>query len=453
MRLIPDSAYGVVARSRVRNAMSSRDSIDGIEDEPYQGLYHAMQPKVLDGAPGHLPDRFDLAEILKSTREARGWTLDEVSEITRVRRAYLEALEQAAYDVLPPRAFALGYVKAYAKALDLDEETLADMFKREVSEPHTRLHAPSGASLEDVKPNYRLYITAGVCLVVAIVAWNILQYKPLLLAARNRADAFDSLPWSKGAVPLIRDGVVLLTKPAPAPRDQDIPAPYVTPGLESQFASLAATDASNDDGGPVPVQDVLPSHAFNPQGAVYGAQPENSSVTIQATRSVTLTLRDNGGIVYFAHQFGPGEAFRLSQTDQQNLIVDISDPKAFDIYYNGEYAGPMAATQTQVGQLNARAAQLANALDATQASQHQVASVFEVPPAPEAPTVIKKSDQPIPYMQPKPEPAAAPKPVTPRPTAPASASASSSAPASSVATPPAAAPSPAVPEPATPAPQ
>ena len=411
--------------------MSGSDGIDGIEDEPYQGLYHGVgQAGDLSGAtPGHLPDRFDLAEILKTTREAKGWTLDEVSEITRVRRAYLEALEQAAYDILPSRPFAIGYVKAYAKALGLDEETLADMFKRDMSEPHTRLHAPSGASLEDVKPNYRLYITIAGCLVAAIVVWNILQYKPVLLAAHNRNGGFDSQPWSSG-MPLFQNGVVLVTRPAPAPKDQDVPQPYITPGLENGFASIAAANTSSD-AAPVPVQDVLPSHAFNPRGAVYGAQPEDSAVTLQATASVSLTLHDSGGNVFYAQQLSPGEAFRLSQTDQQGLIVDVSDPKALDVYYNGEYAGGMDQPKTQVGQLNARAAQMAAALEAKQASQHQVASVFIAGPPPEAPTVVKRPDTPIPYLpsEPKPEAAAEkkPAPVKAEPEKPAPASTSSSA--------------------------
>ena len=387
--------------------MSGSDGIDSIEDEPYQGLYRGVaQAHILSAE--HLPDRFDLADVLKKTRQSKGLTLDEVSETTRVKRAYLEALEQAAYDVLPPRAFAIGYVKAYAKALDLDEETLADMFRRDMAEPQTRLHAPSGASLEDVKPNYRLYISIAGCLVAAIVVWNILQYKPLLLAARNKAGDFASQPWSQGRT-LIHDGAMLLTKPAPAPRDQDIPAPYVTPGLEDGFASIAAANTSSA-GAPVPVQDVLPSRAFNPQGAVYGAQPQDSQVTIQATKSVSLTLHDAAGSVFFAHQFSPGEAFRLSQLpDQQGQIVDVSDIKGFDVYYNGEFAGPMDTPKMPVGRLNQRAAQMAAALDAKQASQHQVASVFIAAPPPEAPVVVKKSDQPIPYMP------SAPKPVEVKP--------------------------------------
>ncbi len=388
--------------------MSGNDGIYGIEDEPYEGLYRGvMQPKQLSETPGHLPDRFDLAEILKTARAAKGLTLEQVSEITRVRPAYLEALEQAAYDILPSRPFAIGHVRAYAKALDLDEESLVEMFKRDLAEPQARLHAPSGASLEDVKPRYRLFVTVGVCLVVAIVAWNILQYKPVILAARSKGDNFASQKWTQG-MPLIRDGVMLLTKPAPAPRDQDIPQPYITPGLEDGFASIAATTNASSQA-PVPVQDVLPSHAFNPAGAVYGAAPETSAVTMQATRSVALTVHDAAGNIFFAHQFSPGEAYRLPQADSQGLIVDISDAKGFDIYYNGEYAGPWDTARAPVSQVNARAAQMASALDAKQASQHQVASVFTAEPAPEAPVAIKKSDQPIPYM---PATAATPKPET-----------------------------------------
>src|SRR6185312_6318307 len=132
--------------------MSAETTPSVIEDDAYQGIYHGLGAAAKGRPSGDdvRADRFHLAEILKRTREAHGLTLDEVAEITRVRRAYLEALEQAAYDVLPSRAFAIGHVKAYAKALGLDEETLADMFKVEVAESATRLHAPSGASLEDL---------------------------------------------------------------------------------------------------------------------------------------------------------------------------------------------------------------------------------------------------------------------------------------------------------------
>ncbi len=406
--------------------MSAETTPSVIEDDAYQGVYHGLGVAMKGRSDGVRSDRFHLAEILKTTREAQGLTLDQVAEITRVRRAFLEALEQAAYDVLPSRAFAIGHVKAYAKALGLDEETLADMFKVEMAES-VRLHAPSGTSLEDVKPNYRLYVTAAICLVAAIAVWNVLQHNPNLLSSKPGGPGnLDTQKWSAG-VPMIRDGVVYVTRSAPAPKDQDIPPPYVTPGLEAGFSSIAAA-SNHDQAAPVPVQDVLQARkSFNPRGAVYGAPPENSTVTVQATKSVNLVVHGGDNTVYFAHELGEGEAYRLPANSQQELAVEVSDPTAVDMYYNGEYAGVMDGPSSTIGRMNQRAQQLSAALDAHQAAQGQVSTLYKAPPpAPEKPQLAAHSDAPIPYM-----PAAkplAPAPVHPTPKA-AKAAASSASPA------------------------
>ncbi len=413
-RLILGPACGSVGDDECGTVMSANDSINAIEDEPYQGLYRGAVSHYAD-ARDHLPDRFDLAEILKTTREARGWTLEQLADMTRVRRAYLEAFEQAAYDVLPPRAFAIGYVKAYAKALGLDEETLADMYKRDVSEPHGRLHAPSGASLDDVKPNYRMYIVVAVGLVAAVVIWNVVQRKPIDLSRFNRPGAMGNESWSVGQ-PLIRDGVVYVSKPMAAPKDQDVPQPYVTPGLEEGFASVEAAH-NQSSSAPVVVQDALQGRkAFNPRGAIYGSAPESSAVTIQATKSVNLVMRGSDGTVYFAHQLGAGESFRLPSNAQQDLLIDVSDISAFEMYYNGEYAGAIEALVTPVGRMNARAAQLSAQLDARQTAAGQASATYHsVTPAPERPVAAPKSTAPLPYLPTN--PVAAPKPVAVKPVA------------------------------------
>lgn len=430
--------------------MSTREPPQIIEDEPYEGLYRGESNHLLSrpetAGSGHLPDRFDLAEILKKTRERMGLSLDEVSELTRVRRAYLEAFEQAAYDILPPRAFAIGYVKAYAKALGLDEESLADMYKRDASEPTVRLHAPSGASLEDVKPNYRAYILAGVGLVAAVGIWNVVQHKPLSGGQRAADSKMDAAPWKFG-VPNLRDGMMQLTQAAPAPQDQDVPALYVTPGLEEGFASVQA-DSNASSAAAVPVIDVLQMRkAFNPQGAVYGAQPSDSTVTIQAKRSVNLIVRDAAGtVVVFGQQLGAGEAYRLPAVEGQSWQIEVSDIKNIDVFYNGEYAGAMDAVKTSVGALNAKAAQMSAVLDSKQAQAGTVAAVYTTTPKPEAPTAAPRQTEPIPYLPAVRPPA----PVVQAPVAAssasvgsASASSVSSAPAAEIApVPPAKTPSP-----------
>lgn len=66
----------------------------------------------------------DIGKILRDAREARGLTLEQVEEETKIRRKYLEALEKEAFDVLPGRVYVRGFLRNYARFLELDERAL-----------------------------------------------------------------------------------------------------------------------------------------------------------------------------------------------------------------------------------------------------------------------------------------------------------------------------------------
>jgi cytoskeleton protein RodZ len=68
-----------------------------------------------------------LGEYLKSKREARNVTLEEIAEATRIRKAILVAIENDRQDLIPPRVFTQGFLKSYASYLELDE---SDVIKR-----------------------------------------------------------------------------------------------------------------------------------------------------------------------------------------------------------------------------------------------------------------------------------------------------------------------------------
>lgn len=68
-----------------------------------------------------------LGEKLRQAREARGLTLSEVSEQTRISTLYLESIENDDYRGLPGGIFNKGFVKSYAKFVGIKEEdALAD---------------------------------------------------------------------------------------------------------------------------------------------------------------------------------------------------------------------------------------------------------------------------------------------------------------------------------------
>ena len=87
----------------------------------------------------------ELGELLRKTREERRLSLAQVEEATRIRSAYLQALEEEAWDRLPPRTYVKGFLKSYARYLGLE------LPQTPAFEPETALPAsptPTGAMLD-----------------------------------------------------------------------------------------------------------------------------------------------------------------------------------------------------------------------------------------------------------------------------------------------------------------
>jgi cytoskeletal protein RodZ len=60
-----------------------------------------------------------LGSYLKEQRERRGMSAVELSRVTRIPLASLEAIETDRFDELPGEVFARGFLKAYAQAISL----------------------------------------------------------------------------------------------------------------------------------------------------------------------------------------------------------------------------------------------------------------------------------------------------------------------------------------------
>lgn len=65
---------------------------------------------------------------LRNIRLAKDITLESVSEITKVRKLFLEGIEEEDQNKLPELIFLLGYIKSYAKVLGLDPEEVAKKY-------------------------------------------------------------------------------------------------------------------------------------------------------------------------------------------------------------------------------------------------------------------------------------------------------------------------------------
>jgi transcriptional regulator with XRE-family HTH domain len=68
---------------------------------------------------------------LTEARLQLGLSIDQVAERIRVRREFLQALEQMNVKLLPGKAYALAFLRSYARELGLEEKAIVDQFQDE----------------------------------------------------------------------------------------------------------------------------------------------------------------------------------------------------------------------------------------------------------------------------------------------------------------------------------
>jgi len=286
-----------------------------------------------------LGDRAELAPgdfqavgaYLRAVRERRGYTVAELAAVTRIRKAYIA-----------------GYVRAYAKALELDGEAAAERFKLEMPDASEPLRAPIGVKHD--KPERRpMFLAAAAVVVVAVVGWNIAQRAMSV----DKESAPAPLPASLTAEANAPTGPISLGAPTPPPAEQTTPVPYVTPGL-------AAVQAPDAKAAPPPTATTAPNSgpagtgapaAFSTRAAVYGSVADGPTVVLQARKPASLIVRGPAGEVYFARQLAVDEAYRAPVG--RKLSAEVTDPGAFSVYINGRLQGALTAPQTPLDKVAA----------------------------------------------------------------------------------------------------
>ncbi|CAM4251650.1 helix-turn-helix domain-containing protein [Saccharibacillus endophyticus] len=74
----------------------------------------------------------DLGQQLKDARMQKGLSLEDVQEMTKIRKRYLEAIEQGDFKVLPGSFYVRAFIKTYAEAVDLDPDLLLQNHPKDV---------------------------------------------------------------------------------------------------------------------------------------------------------------------------------------------------------------------------------------------------------------------------------------------------------------------------------
>lgn len=223
------------------------------------------------------PFRTDhVGAALRARRMAHDLSVGDIASALRIRAPFLDAIEQARYDLLPGIPYAIGFVRSYAEYIGLNGNEMVARFKVEAAgiEQRTALTFPSPAPRGKVPGGGPLLVALLVAIGIA-AGWYFWRDEVQDLAVRV-AEVPQELLASARIGPNDLPRSLPPSPAAPAPAAPSSPGPSsLGPSSSAPSQSEAASVPPPVTAGPVPPQPALPPVAVPPRQP---AQPPVASL-------------------------------------------------------------------------------------------------------------------------------------------------------------------------------
>lgn len=183
--------------------------------------------------------RVNPGETLRKARESRGWTIAEVAAQLNLTPQRLGQVEQGAFDKLPGHTFARGYVRAYAKLLEVDQNRLVLEFDQFTGSDAAGSSVHSLGRIEEpVSYSQRILRMVSFVLLLALVGFSFFWWQE---QAERRAGDLSSTSLEHVEV----DGADGTTQihPLDEPEDQAVEAAQLDTEVALPLLSEAAAVA------------------------------------------------------------------------------------------------------------------------------------------------------------------------------------------------------------------
>jgi cytoskeleton protein RodZ len=255
-----------------------------------------------------------VGQDLRAARLRRGDDIASAARTLKIRKDYLEALEEDRFSALPGRAYAVGFVRAYADYLGLDPLQTVERFKQEIA---GRDEQSKTAGFPETREESRLphgWILI-VTIVVALIGYGVYEL----------AMSFGNAPSQPvAAVPgrMMSHDKTAARQARPTPKRTAIAAPTV-PG-EAQVGANS-------------FQSAVTTNAATASGKVYGLQNANPHIVLRVTQPTRVLVQDSAGKAFINRALEPGDSYRVPNVP--GLLLTAQHGNAVEIDLDGQAMG------------------------------------------------------------------------------------------------------------------
>ena len=208
-----------------------------------------------DASAGHAVGR-----LLRNQREARGLSIEDVARNLRIRRPYIEAIEQGRFEQLPGAAYIPAFLRAYARHIGLDPAKVLTAYQLSGSVPIERPVAlPADFPLAERRAPIGLFVLTVLLVVGA--GYGVWHYLP-----RQQSVVAEKVPPVPDRLLATRPANEVAREVARAQAPVSPSAPAVAPAVEAVSVTPAPqAPAPQVPAAQAPVVQSAPQQASTPQ--------------------------------------------------------------------------------------------------------------------------------------------------------------------------------------------
>ncbi len=265
-----------------------------------------------------------VGQDLRAARLRRGDDLASVSRSLKIRKDHLEAIEEDHFELLPGRAYAVGFLRSYADYLGLDPVHCVERYKLEIAGRGEAAALPASSS-PDMMDESRL---PHGWLVIAAVVLGLFIFGAYHLA--TSADSLVNQPVAAVPAQIAPKPQVIAQKPKPAP----VQAPAQTTLATTQLPG--ATMLPGQSPAATTPDNAAPPAAL-PQGQVYGAQNKGARVILRAKAATRVLVQGPDGRIFINRTLQPGDTYQVPLVP--GVTLTTSNGEGVEVDLDGQSMG------------------------------------------------------------------------------------------------------------------
>lgn len=289
----------------------------------------------------------ELGERLKQEREAKGLSINQLQDMTKIQKRYLVGIEEGNYSMMPGKFYVRAFIKQYAEALGLDPDEIFEQYKEDIPTTYNedlpeqlsrvqsrKSMSPGTSKVLDFLPK----ILIGVFVVGALVLvwyWMVKSAGDEATNQENDGNNPVNIEESKDVADEGENtddtaGEDTVENPDGTNEENEVEEPVEEPETPVQELAVAENNGSST------VYDLKNADKFE--------------IKVASTGSTWVSVKNGAGKSFFEKTLQKDESETVDLTNETDAVIRIGFVPSTDIFINGEkleYAVPPKERTTQ----------------------------------------------------------------------------------------------------------